>query len=714
MNESALQKIQQAADHLHEHDVQRCLNLLESTDTRTLSPEEKAQYQLVWVEAQLSLGNYDVDTALQHIVEYYKSSDDIAKFARAKYLKGWHLISIGQFIDAREPLLEAFLSLKRANISRGQGLILNRLSFIAQQIGEFRSAIEYLHQCIEIYHQANDLNNELSIYVNLGLLNTALGRLTDAIDTFDKARPNLSVMGSKNSCSFFMLNAVPYALKGDFSSAWRMMEKALGYSDGFKREQAIHFCYSAWFHNLQGNYDKALDALRQGLDISLKIAPESSLITQIKRLMADAHLAIGDHATARKLADEALASAEKLNERVEIASVHRVYAQLDAAAGNTQSAKEWFGKSNDMFSMIGAQYDLAATRYLAATTGIYTGGERQALLYLAREYFQREKVDHFVGKIDAEFAVVPQQRSQPRRRTSAMPVIVCRSAPMKQLVELAEHIASSDMSVLLTGATGTGKDLFARYIHHLSRRPGKFVAVNAAAIPNDMVESELFGYRRGAYTGAATTTSGWIEEAEGGTFYLNEIADSSPELQAKLLDVIEHRRICRLGDRQERQIDCRFIAATNHRLEELIDDGLFRLDLFHRLNEIPIHLPTLSERREDIEPLLEHFLKAAGVEIATASDRAAFDNLVKIFNVRPWQGNVRQLETEAKRLALICRGDISKMVDGAGTYQMSTKEETLAALQRTGWNRREVGRILGVSESTVRHRIKVFNLIEEK
>jgi DNA-binding NtrC family response regulator len=266
------------------------------------------------------------------------------------------------------------------------------------------------------------------------------------------------------------------------------------------------------------------------------------------------------------------------------------------------------------------------------------------------------------------------------------------------------------MSVLLTGPTGCGKDLFARYIHHHSGRTGRFVSVNAAAIPDNMVESELFGYRKGAYTGASMTTSGWIEEANGGTFYLNEIADSSPELQAKLLDVIENRRICRLGERQEREIDCRIIAATNHNLEKLICDGRFRLDLYHRLNEIPIDLPGLAERGDDIKYLLEYFLDQAGVEMATRADRAAFDRLASILTTRPWPGNVRELEIKVKRLALLSRGDIARMVDVAVSELPSKKDETQAALDRTGWNRREVARMLGVSESTVRHRIKIYKL----
>ncbi len=281
---------------------------------------------------------------------------------------------------------------------------------------------------------------------------------------------------------------------------------------------------------------------------------------------------------------------------------------------------------------------------------------------------------------------------------------------MKRLVDLAKNVARSNMAVLLTGATGTGKDLFAKFIHYHSGRNGRFISVNAAAIPDNMVESELFGYRKGAYTGASESTSGWIEEADGGTFYLNEIADASPELQAKLLDVIENRRICRLGERRERTIDCRIIAASNHDLDRLINEGRFRLDLYHRLNEIPIDLPPLTERNDDIRCLVEYFLSLNGVTFDGHPDSELFDSLVDVFSHRQWPGNVRQLEIEVRRLALLCGRDLSCMVESAARYNPSEREELLTLLSQTGWNRREVARILGVNEATVRRRIKKHSL----
>jgi transcriptional regulator with PAS, ATPase and Fis domain len=281
---------------------------------------------------------------------------------------------------------------------------------------------------------------------------------------------------------------------------------------------------------------------------------------------------------------------------------------------------------------------------------------------------------------------------------------------MTRLVELARHIAPSDMSVLLTGPTGTGKDLLAQYIHFHSGRAGKFVSINAAAIPDSMIESELFGYKKGAYTGADKATAGLFEDADGGTLYLNEIADASPELQAKLLDVLETKTIRRLGERTERKIDFRLIAATNHDIEQMIHEGKFRVDLYHRLNEIPMALPPLGDRLDDIPALAEYFLCREGMELGTAND--GFHQLADRLTHRPWPGNVRQLEAEVKRLMLVSNGDVSRMIAAAADETPSERERLLTILDETGWNRREAARRLGVSESAVRKRIEKYGLIE--
>ncbi|MEW5925767.1 MAG: sigma-54 factor interaction domain-containing protein, partial [Candidatus Zixiibacteriota bacterium] len=216
--------------------------------------------------------------------------------------------------------------------------------------------------------------------------------------------------------------------------------------------------------------------------------------------------------------------------------------------------------------MIKSRYELAVTRYLAAKSGIYDDGERSAMLYLAREYFQSEDVHKFVDKIDRELNARPKVEIRNKKTDNDAPVFIAASPKMKKIVELAENVAQSDLNILLTGPTGAGKDQLAKYIHYCSGRKGEFVTVNSAAIPDSMVESELFGYRKGAFTGADSNRMGLMLRSSGGTLYLNEIADATPECQAKLLEVIETKSVRPLGGDDRINVDLRIIAATNHDL----------------------------------------------------------------------------------------------------------------------------------------------------
>jgi len=282
---------------------------------------------------------------------------------------------------------------------------------------------------------------------------------------------------------------------------------------------------------------------------------------------------------------------------------------------------------------------------------------------------------------------------------------------MKKLVEFAEHVAGSDMTVLLTGPTGSGKDLFARYIHYHSGRRGEFVAVNAAAVPGGMVEAELFGYKKGAFTGAENDKPGLLEMAENGTFYLNEIADASSEFQAKLLEALETRTVRRLGENRSRKINFRVMAASNHDLQKSIRENRFRLDLYHRLNEIPLDLPPLSERLEDIPALVEYFLRESGVAVEDNGRPREIDRLAAILSNRRWEGNIRQLRAEIKRLTTDAEGKFELMVQRALESEYKTEsEKLLEVLNMTGWNRSKTAEIMGVSEGTVRNWIKKFEL----
>ncbi|MBX2987230.1 MAG: sigma-54-dependent Fis family transcriptional regulator [Bdellovibrionaceae bacterium] len=244
---------------------------------------------------------------------------------------------------------------------------------------------------------------------------------------------------------------------------------------------------------------------------------------------------------------------------------------------------------------------------------------------------------------------------------SSMEGIVGRSAKIKQAFELARRVAGSSASVLITGETGTGKEVIARAIHRFcENRKGPFVAINCSAIPENLLEGELFGYVKGAFTGAAGNKAGLFEEAEGGTLFLDEIGDLPLSLQAKLLRVLQERQIKRLGENKFRDIDVRILSATHKNLPREVAEGRFREDLYFRLNVIPIHIPSLRERSEDILPLadamLKKFMQLHGTPAKTFSKET-----LEFFLSHSWPGNVRELENTVERAVLLCEGDVIQM-----------------------------------------------------
>ncbi len=313
--------------------------------------------------------------------------------------------------------------------------------------------------------------------------------------------------------------------------------------------------------------------------------------------------------------------------------------------------------------------------------------------------------------------------------------IIGRSRAMRDLFQLLETVAQASSTVLITGETGTGKELAAKAIHHNSpRRAQRFVAINCSAIPETLLEAELFGHVRGAFTGAVATRQGRIEQAHKGTLFLDEIGTMSPALQAKLLRVLQEREVERIGDSHPIKVDVRVIAATNSDLRKMVVDGSFREDLFYRLNVIPVHLPPLRERREDIPVLVRHFVERFCREQAPPrTPPAVAQDAIRRLMAYAWPGNVRQLENVVERaLALtpgraqIDLGDLPADVrqveeaetgeptawfpDGGVDLEAHISAIELAlikqSLERAGGNKRRAAELLNIKRTTLVEKLK--------
>ena len=273
------------------------------------------------------------------------------------------------------------------------------------------------------------------------------------------------------------------------------------------------------------------------------------------------------------------------------------------------------------------------------------------------EYFPKPfDLDELARTVRQAVADRPDSETDEGDGGSALPLIG-RSAAMQGVYRMITRVLRNDLTVLVTGESGTGKELVAEAIHQLgTRKTGPFVAVNAAAIPHELIESELFGHERGAFTGAVAQAIGKFEQANGGTLFLDEIGDMPAEAQTRLLRAIQSGRIRRVGGRQEIRVDVRIVAATNRDLAPMIADGRFREDLFYRLAVVPIHLPPLRERREDIPALVRHFLAQAEAE--GLPRRRIGEEAMQDLAIRSWRGNVRELRNVVFRLALMARDEL--------------------------------------------------------
>jgi len=702
---------------IQENNLSSALEELNKINPDSLDKAGRALFNLLLAESKIFMGDCNVKDMVISALEHYRLSSENNLYTRARYIYGLYLVSIGDFIDAKEALIESYLYHKRFHNYHEIQRILNRLAYVQFQSGAIDDAVNNLMESITINEKLKNDENVCLQLRNLATIYIKVGKLRNAIDLFSHQKSLLISQKTKNVYSFYLRNAIAVALQGNIKEAIKIISKTTLISDDFKREKAIYYEYLGWIYNLDGKFKEAVNTLKTGIKLSMKIAPESALISQTKRLLTDAYIGLGKFDKAQKTAEEALVVAEKINERVEIAGCYRVFAQVATHNGEHEKAREWYRKACEIFALIQSKYELAATRYLMAISGLYENGERSALLYMARDYFISEDVKPYITKVDQAIKGAPKLPvgSTEERKKHAFIAVHPKT---KKIVELAENIAPADMTVLLTGPTGCGKDQLARYIHACSGRKGQFVSINSAAIPDSMVESELFGYKKGAFTGADKDKAGLFELANNGTFYLNEIADSTPAFQAKLLEIIEIKTVRRLGDGHSRKINIRIIAATNHNLEKRIREGEFRLDLYHRLNEIPITLPPLSERPDDIPPLVKHFL--AGYKFNGNLNENYINTLCQHLTDYDWadpdSGNVRELKTLIDRLYIMADGDLRSMISQFYDYGRNEKNERdllVKTLKATKGNQREAARILGISEGSIRYRIKKYNIKKE-
>jgi two-component system response regulator AtoC len=353
--------------------------------------------------------------------------------------------------------------------------------------------------------------------------------------------------------------------------------------------------------------------------------------------------------------------------------------------------------------------------------------------------FEEAELEATLAKVFERRALEQERSSLSQEHGRGGETIAWASPAMQRVKDLLEQVADTDVTVLIQGESGSGKEIVARTLHAVSSRAhARFVKVNCAALPEDLLESELFGYEKGAFTGASARKQGKFELAHGGTVFLDEIGEMSPPLQAKLLQVLQDGRFTRLGGNQEIAVDVRVVCATNRKLDDMVREGSFREDLFFRLNVVTVTLPPLRERREEIPTLVGNFLRAFAARYHKPLPRLS-DRLMRALGRYPFPGNVRELENMMKRIIVLesegqildevlradrsgrpagssllhliqeieaTAGEIPLREVGRRAAQVAERETIDRVLHHTNWNRKQAARLLGVSYKTLLQKIR--------
>jgi len=736
--------------------------------------DESGELYYLFALALQGIGNYD--EALRRAkkaFEILRNSSDNEKLARVQFISGIIYSDLGDLKRSELELRDA-QAIYRI-IKNEEGIIesYNELARIHFVRTEYDKAIEYLKEGLSFCERMKDDKRIARFSGNLGRIYLRIGKWKEA-----KENLLLSLESNKlNSnlinicCCYLSLGYLAYLLR-DFSQSKKYYEKALKliYDNNYMREMAIYYEYYGELAFAQGNYFLAKDHCKNGIKIGEEIAPAGDIVSQTYRLLADVQIAEREYDEALSSCEKALKVAESLGEKIEIGAIHRALGQIYTAKKEKEKAKESFEKSISILEQIGAKYELGKTyleagrsncfeyfarlKFLGRAEDLFKeldsvyhqGVVNLALGHLLSEHHEPERSLLFLNSAEKIFRELSEEKelkqvSELKKRLSFTPLassfpqrvcfsdIITQSPEMLSLIEKARQIKDSIYTILLEGETGTGKDMLARAIHYESRYKDKpFVPVNCAAIPKDLVESELFGYKRGAFTGASTDKKGLTEEAKGGTLFLNEIADLPLIIQAKLLGAIEEKQITRLGDTKPRKVDFRVIVASNKDLEKEVQAGNFREDLYYRLSVIKLVLPPLRKRKGDIPLLVDHFLKKhSGKEV---EDHASLHSkILKIFEGYNWPGNVRELENEIiKWISLKKEGNgltnlshkffsmdefPQKLEEGWSLYDHVGRYEKkliLKALEESGGAKVKAAKILNIPLTTLLSKMERYNL----
>jgi DNA-binding NtrC family response regulator/tetratricopeptide (TPR) repeat protein len=628
-----------------------------------------------------------------------------------------------------------------------------RLALIFLARGLYRQACHEMEQAISAADEYGANSESGILRVNLAVALTKSGELSRIPSLLDDSEAYLrQVDRAKWSLLSHLVRANYFRITGDIKKALQLLEPALQTcrEQRYSREEAITLEYIGDCHLAGGDHTRALDLYLEGMKIAETTAPKGDLVPELCHRIAECRARLGDANEAILFCERGLRVARDLGDRYEECATHRVLAISHRAAGNPTKALRIADEGIELGRSYETPYELARMLVWAGETRLTASGlDEQALgrkqLWEARGHFIRMGLAHWVERVDQALgyeSVSEQRTAEPDlaplselddldRGALRFGLVTC-SPRVREAVAVVQSIAPSTIPVLICGESGVGKELLARAVHQMSdRRKGPFVAINCGGIASGLLESEMFGHERGAFTGAVSSREGLIASADKGTLFLDEIADLPLPAQASLLRVLESGEIRPLGKDDLRRVDIRIVAATNAPLEELVPRGTFRQDLFFRLNGVRVTLPPLRDREEDIRALFRYFWSQA-CSAARKTLRVAMD-VEPMLAAYEWPGNVRELRHEIARVvALAPDGSIAtreQFLPGEkrknafalrrGRERREAldveRNEILTALRAHGGNKAEAARSLGgMKRTTLIYRMERLGIRPEE
>jgi transcriptional regulator with PAS, ATPase and Fis domain len=696
-----------------------CIGALELSSDSSISRAELADIFFVSSQCLYRLGNYrKAVIKLKCSIKIANPLNDNLLYARQKYTLGQIYRQMGRIDDALAEYTESYAFFKRVGDVNRMFAALEVIAVVHFEKGNLQQATNQSEDILRrarVHHVAESYRMTAFNLCRILLWTGDFARIRELLESVaDECTDPL------NQTWLESLWGTYYVRLLDHDRARKHLANAvtIARKNGYRRDEVVCLEYLGLNEFYAGDYAKAKEYYEQILSL-----PEitASAVAQTKRLLTDTLVALDELDRAALVASEAEIAITNIKEWVELGCLHRAWALLADRRGDAEGVAEHFDKAMEILDRHGARYEVAATYLAMGRARSLAADVRKERLQQARALFKELGVPMQVERAQESFVAIDTTRDESRPcvrrpKVTEIPSVITLDPKMQGILAEISFIKDTNMTVLITGETGTGKDLLAKYVHCVSRRARHpFVLQNATTLTESLIEGQLFGCRRGAFTGALEDRPGLIESAHQGTFALNEIGEMSLALQAKLLDVLETGMVTRVGDNRARAVDVRFAVMTNKNLEKMLASGTFREDLYYRVHQVHFHLPPLRERKSDVPLLLQYFLESEGFGELSVDQSNLLTCEARLLDYH-WPGNVRELRSVLKRAcafaptrriielvaALKIQMSQLRSNEGAGMRRLHLQ----SVVKRNNGNLAAASRELGIPESTLRRQLR--------